>query len=84
MLRHKKILNNEIKKRGTDVISSTEIAWCFHLIEEDIKALDYLELAVKEKDTRIVYLHANFDWKRISSTERFKSISKKLNLPLKP
>ena len=80
----KKILNNEIKKRGTDVISSTEIAWCFYLIEEDIKALDYLELAVKEKDTRIVYLHANFDWKRISSTERFKSISKKLNLPLKP
>ena len=80
----KKILNNEIKKRGTDVISSTEIAWCFYLIEEDIKALDYLELAIKEKDTRIVYLHANFDWKRISSTERFKSISKKLNLPLKP
>ena len=80
----KKILNNEIKKRSTDVISSTEIAWCFYLIEEDIKALDYLELAIKEKDTRIVYLHANFDWKRISSTERFKSISKKLNLPLKP
>ena len=80
----KKILNNEIKKRGTDVISSTGIAWCFYLIEEDIKALDYLELAIKEKDTRIVYLHANFDWKRISSTERFKSISKKLNLPLKP
>ncbi len=80
----KKILNNEIKKRGTDVISSTGIAWCFYLIEEDIKALDYLELAIKEKDTRIVYLHANFDWKRISSTERFKSISKELDLPLKP
>lgn len=80
----KKILNNEIKKRSTDVISSTGIAWCFYLIEEDIKALDYLELAIKEKDTRIVYLHANFDWKRISSTERFKSISKELNLPLKP
>ncbi len=80
----KKILNNEIKKRGIDVISSTRIAWCFYLIEEDIKALDYLELAIKEKDTRIVYLHSNFDWKRISSTERFKSISKKLNLPFKP
>ena len=80
----KLILDEEIKKKGLDVISSAQIAKGFHLLNEDIKALDYLELAIKEKDPYITYLHVNFDWNRISDSQRFKSICKRLNLPAKP
>ena len=80
----KLILDEEIKKKGLDVISSAKIAKGFHLLNEDIKALDYLELAIKEKDPYITYLHVNFDWNRISDSQRFKSICKRLNLPAKP
>ncbi len=80
----KLILDEEIKKKGLDVISSTEIAKGFHLLNENIKALDYLELAIKEKDPYLPYLHVNFDWNRISDSQRFKAICKRLNLPAKP
>ena len=80
----KLILDKEIKKKGLDVISSTGIAKGFYLLNEDIKALDYLEMAIKEKDHGITYLHVNFDWNRISDSQRFKSICKRLNLPAKP
>lgn len=80
----KLILNEEIKKKDIDLISSTEIAKVFYDINEDIKALDYLERAIEEKDPEITYLHVNFDWNRISDSQRFKAICKKLNLPLKP
>jgi serine/threonine-protein kinase len=80
----KLILDEEIKKKGLDVISSTGIAKGFYLLNEDIKALDYLEMAIKEKDHGITYLHVNFDWNRISDSQRFKSICKRLNLPAKP
>ena len=80
----KLILDEEIKKKGLDVISSAQIAKGFHLLNEDIKALDYLELAIKEKDPYITYLHVDFDWNRISDSQRFKSICKRLNLPAKP
>ena len=80
----KLILDEEIKKKGLDVISSTLIAKVFYILNEDIKALDYLELAIKEKDPYMSYLHVNFDWNRISDSQRFKSICKSLNLPVKP
>ena len=80
----KLILDKEIKKKGLDVISSTGIAKGFYLLNEDIKALDYLEMAIKEKDHGITYLHVNFDWNRISNSQRFKSICKRLNLPAQP
>ena len=80
----KLILDEEIKKKGSDVISSTLIAKVFYILNEDIKALDYLELAIKEKDPYMSYLHVNFDWNRISDSQRFKSICKSLNLPVKP
>jgi len=80
----KLILDKEIKKKGLDVISSTGIAKGFYLLNEDIKALDYLEMAIKEKDHGITYLHVNFDWNRIGDSQRFKAICKRLNLPAKP
>jgi TolB-like protein len=80
----KLILDKEIKKKGLDVISSTGIAKAFYLLNEDIKALDYLEMAIKEKDHGITYLHVNFDWNRIGDSQRFKAICKRLNLPAQP
>ena len=80
----KLILDEEIKKKDIDLISSTEIAKVFYDINEDIKALDYLEMAIEEKDPEITYLHVNFDWNRIGDSQRFKAICKRLNLPAKP
>jgi serine/threonine-protein kinase len=80
----KLILDEEIKKKDIDLISSTEIAKVFYDINEDIKALDYLEMAIEEKDPQLTYLHVNFDWNRIGDSQRFKAICKRLNLPAKP
>jgi serine/threonine-protein kinase len=80
----KLILDEEIKKKDIDLISSTEIAKVLYNINEDTKALDYLEMAIEEKDPEITYLHVNFDWNRISNSQRFKSICKRVNLPAKP
>ena len=80
----KKILEEEIKKKDTDLISSTEIAKVFYILNEDLKALDYLKMAIEEKDPNITYLHINFEWNRIASSDLFKSLCERLNLPLKP
>jgi len=80
----KLILDEEIKKKDIDLISSTQIAKVFYDINEDIKALDYLEMAIEEKDPQLTYLHVNFDWNRIGDSQRFKAICKRLNLPAKP
>ena len=80
----KLILDEEIKKKDIDLISSTQIAKVFYDINEDIKALDYLEMAIEEKDPQLTYLHVNFDWNRIGDSQRFKAICKRLNLPTKP
>ena len=79
----KKILEEEIKKKDSDLISSTEIAKVFYVLNEDVKALDYLEMAIEEKDPNLTYLHINFEWRRIASSDRFKSLCERLNLPFK-
>ena len=76
-------LNQEIKRKESDVISSTNIAQVFYLLGDHDQALNYLKAAIDEKDPFIPYLHIDGKWEKINDHPRFKALCKSINLPPK-
>jgi len=77
------ILDRQIARKGSEIVSSTHLADAFYRLGDHDKALQYFEAAIDEKDPSIPYFYASCNWRDLFADARFKALSERLNLPLK-
>ena len=79
-----KILNLELDKSESKIVSSASIATAYYFLENYEKTYSYLELAIKEKDPWLTTNFNRFNFNKIANKEKFKYIKKTINLTPKP
>ena len=79
-----KILNLELDKRESKIVSSASIATAYYFLENYEKTYSYLELAIKEKDPWLTTNFNRFNFNKIANKEKFKYIKRTINLTAKP
>jgi TolB-like protein len=80
----KKILNLELDKSESKIVSSASIATAYYFLENYEKTYSYLELAIKEKDPWLTTNFNRFNFNKIANKEKFKYIKRTINLTAKP
>jgi TolB-like protein len=71
------IIDQMIDKGATSYL----VALSFIEIEEDIKAMEWLEKSYLSKDKKLVYVNVEPKFKRIRNNPRFKHLIKQMNFP---
>ena len=79
-----KILNLELDKSESKIVSSASIATAYYFLENYEKTYSYLELAIKEKDPWLTTNFNRFNFNKIANKEKFKYIKRTINLTAKP
>ena len=79
-----KILNLELNKSESKIVSSASIATAYYFLENYEKTYSYLELAIKEKDPWLTTNFNRFNFNKIANKEKFKYIKRTINLTAKP
>ena len=67
-----KILNLELDKSESKIVSSASIATAYYFLENYEKTYSYLELAIKEKDPWLTTNFNRFNFNKIANKEKFK------------
>ena len=79
-----KILNLELDKSESKIVSPASIATAYYFLENYEKTYSYLELAIKEKDPWLTTNFNRFKFNKIANKEKFKYIKRTINLTAKP
>ena len=77
------ILNAEILQKDKKIVSSSEIANAYYYIGDYDNALNYLEMAIEEKDPQLSFLYFSSEWEKLFDNKKFNAIRERLNLPPK-
>ena len=79
-----KILNSELDRSESKIVSSSGIATAYYFLGNYDKTFRYLNFAIEEKDTWLTYNLYRYNFDKISNDGRFKDIKNIMNLPAKP
>ncbi len=77
------ILNAEILQKDKKIVSSSNIANAYYYIGDYDKALNYLQMAIEEKDSKLSFLYFSSEWEKLFDNKKFNAIRERLNLPPK-
>ncbi len=77
------ILNAEILQRDKKIVHPSNIANAYYYIGDYDKALNYLQMGIEEKDSRLSFLYFSSEWEKLFDNEKFNAIRERLNLPPK-
>ena len=77
------ILNAEILQKDRKIVASSDIANAYYHLGDYDNALNYLEMAIEEKDPQLSFLYFSSEWEKLFDNKKFNAIRKRLNLPPK-
>jgi len=75
------ILNTELLQKDKKIVSSSNIANAYYYIGDYDNALNYLKMAIEEKDSALPFLYFSNEWGKLFDNKIFNAIRERLNLP---
>ena len=77
------ILNAEMLQEDRKIVASSDIANVYYHLGDYDNALNYLEMAIEEKDSQLSFLYFSNEWEKLFDNKKFNAIRERLNLPPK-